>query len=237
MRALAAALVVSLISGTVMAQPGAMPPDPQPAPQPPPPPQGPYAQPPPYTAPYGQPPTPYGYPQPYYPGPGYGPPIRLSPEDQDLLASGEITDGQVLGGVLANVFIGFGIGQAIQGRWSERGWIFTLGETGSIALMIAGAVEIAGSHCDTELGGCRSNNTSDSGAGLLVAGLVAYGVFYVWGIVDAAVGPSDHNLRVRELRARVGYRPMGAYGKVMPYVAPHTVDDHTAWTAGVKLRF
>ena len=44
-----------------------------------------------------------------------------------------ISQGRYIGGGVASIFLGFGIGHAIQGRWKERGWIHTT--TQSIALI------------------------------------------------------------------------------------------------------
>jgi hypothetical protein len=244
--------MVTLISATAAAQPGAQPDGPYP-PQPPAPPQGgPYAAPPPQGpyapapgpySPYGQPPPPaYGHP----PGPGYGPPMTavLTPEDQELLASGEISDGQMLGGVLAGLFIGFGVGQVVEGRWAERGWIFTLGEVASLALIIGGIAEwtdeiVANDSSSNNSFRAARADSSDQNGGALTAillGVAGFSILRVWEVVDAAIAPGDHNTQLRELRARMGYRPIGTYG-MTPYVTPTRVDDHTGWTAGLSLRF
>jgi hypothetical protein len=41
------------------------------------------------------------------------------------------------------------MGQAIQGRWLERGWIFTVGDLGATALLAAGVNTVFGHDCDT----------------------------------------------------------------------------------------
>ncbi|MCY4321651.1 MAG: hypothetical protein OXC37_04545 [Bdellovibrionaceae bacterium] len=50
-----------------------------------------------------------------------------------------ISVGNYVGGGFAGTFIGFGIGHAIQGRYAERGWIFTAGGLSTI-LGCSGAV-------------------------------------------------------------------------------------------------
>src|SRR5262245_55241343 len=62
--------------------------------------------------------------------PAYPPaaPPPLTPGEAALLRDGEISDGQHIGGGVLAIFPGFGIGQAVQGRWLEKGWMFTLGE-------------------------------------------------------------------------------------------------------------
>jgi len=155
--------------------------------------------------------------------------VPLTAEEQELLARGEISDGQHLGGGLAAMFVGFGVGQAVQGRWSDTGWIFTLGEGLSFGAMMWGigqAFEECGYYDD-----CRS----DSGVGLVIAGALGYSVFRIWGAVDAFTGPASHNRRVRELRMRTGHPGYPGYYSVLPYVtAPR---DGDGAVGGLTLRF
>jgi hypothetical protein len=171
------ACVLVLVT-TAHAQPGQQPPY-QPPPQQPyvPPPQG-YAP-----AAYGQPPT-------------------ITPEEHQLLLRGEISEGAHILGGAASFFLGFGTGQAIQGRWSDTGWIFTLGESASIAMMIAGVVRSI-DDCGFGHETCDDEGSAD-GTGMIVVGLVGFSVFRVWEIIDAIGGPSGHNRRVRELKWRLG---------------------------------
>ncbi len=221
-------LVVS--SGAALAQPGQVPPSdpagPTVAPDPGPPPMGPPAEP--YPAqPQPYPPQPYP-PQPYpYPGqpqPYPYPPVQLTAEEHALLSEGEISLGAHAGGVAANWLLGFGIGQAIQGRWSDTGWMFTLGEAAGITLMVTGALRL----CID----CAEGENEDAGV-LLVGGLISYAVFHIWSIVDAATGPASHNRKVRALKQRIGV-PMHASQRVLPY-ASSTRDG--GGTVGLTLRF
>lgn len=168
-------VAAALLAGNLAhAQPGATPPPPPPA----------------------YPPPPYQY------QPGYAYPTQLTPEEHELLLDGEISDGERIGGGVAELFVGFGVGQAIQGRWGDTGWIFTLGETASFVAMMAGALRVA-DDCTDNLGASTDCDHSD-GAPMLVVGLVGFAVFRVWGVVDAFTGPTAHNRRVRALKWRMG---------------------------------
>jgi MFS family permease len=134
--------------------------------------------------------------------PAMTPPVAEEPIED------EISTEAHMGGVVANVFFGMGLGQAIQGRWLDTGWIFTVGTVVSMGALVSGI---------------------EGNGKLAMAGLVGFGVFYSVGIYDAVVGPSRHNARVREQRARrMGYPP------VMPYVSSAQVQ---GTVAGVSLRF
>lgn len=199
------ALLVLAVAGVAHAQPGAGPPPQQP--------QGQQQQ---------YPPPPHHY-QPY------GHPVGLTREEHELLLEGEISQGAHIGGGLAALFFGFGSGQAIQGRWSDTGWIFTLGETASLVAVIGGVAR-AIDDCDTA--GETSCDHSD-GPPLIVVGLIGFTVFHIWEVVDAFSGPNDHNRRVRELKFRLGV-PVKIGERLLPYL--NKTRDGGA-TAGLQLRF
>lgn len=198
-----------------------------PAPYPPQPPQ-PYPQPPPMQP---QPPPPQGY----APPPQQYVPAQLSADDAAILQQGEISDGAHIGGGVAALFFGFGIGQAVQGRYSETGWIFTLGESASVALLIYGVVQAFGDCTATdEFGFCTSRESNSTGGVAIAGGLIGLLVFRVWEIVDAFSGPTKHNARVRNIKMRLGM-PVPMYvEKVTPYVNK-TRDN--GGTVGLRFRF
>ena len=155
-------------------------------------------------SPPGQAPAPQGYGPPQ----GYGAPPQLTYEESALLQQGEIGDGaHILGGVAAWT-LGFGTGQAIQGRWGTDGWKFTLGEGAAFAALLVGVA--------TLFDGCGSSDAScgdEGGALLFFGGLTGLAVFRVWGVIDAFAAPPGHNRRVRAIRARMGYpAPQGEWG-------------------------
>ena len=221
MRALVSSLlVVSLSANTVLAQ-QAPPPQPQPQPQPQ---QG-----------YPQQGDPYG--QPYQPGVAYpSQPVmqtQLTVDEQWLLERGFISQGEHIGGGLAAMFLGFGIGQAIQGRWGDKGWIFTVGEAASIVGVFYGVAQAF--DCDGRYNdGYYEENCGDDGFGIFIVSMLAFSVFRVWETVDAFAAPPSHNRKVRMLRARLGM-PVPMY-TMTPYVAPARGNDGGG-TAGVTFRF
>jgi len=154
--------------------------------------------------------------------------LQLSADDIELISDGEIGAGAHILGVGGALFLGFGAGQAVQGRWGDKGWIFTVGETASLGVMVYGVVNSASS-CAAAAEGESCGGT---GMGLLVGGALAYSGFRVWEIVDAVVAPMGHNRRVRAAKLRAGGRP--AYS-VIPYVTPPQKGDGAV--AGISLQF
>ncbi|MEE2789564.1 MAG: hypothetical protein VX589_19655 [Myxococcota bacterium] len=116
---------------------------------------------------------------------------KLSDDDRALLARGPYSNGEHIGGVLGSVFVGFGVGHAIQGRYSERGWIFTVGELLSIFILMRGVGECVADAIDGE-------EVCDSS--LIEVGLVGFAGLRIWEIVDAIIVPSRRNNRYRILK-------------------------------------
>lgn len=222
MSRLIASLVTSMVLVSVaMAQPGS------------PPPYAPPPQPQPYPQPQPQPyPQPYPQPQPYAPQPyNYQPraQVQITAEEAEILNRGPISDGAHMGGGLIALFFGFGVGQAIQNRWSDTGWIFTVGEIGSGALMIYGITRVFGD-CFTP----DQSNYCESGRGTtaLVVGALALTGFRIWEVVDAFAGPASYNRRYKDIQLRVnGYAPprWGIY-------STRTMD-RQATVTGLELKF
>ena len=244
MRTLSSVMVIAMSASSVLAQPAPPPgpPDPQPYPQ-----QGGYPQQQPYPQ-QGYPqqggyPQQQPYPQQGYPQQGYGPQqyspqpqpmqVQLTVDEQWLLERGYISDGEHIGGGLAALMLGFGIGQAIQGRWGDKGWIFTVGEGASIIAMFYGIAESFDCGRYDEYGGYDSS-CENRGMGIFAVGIIGFTVLRVWETVDAFAAPSAHNRKVRQLRARLGM-PVPMYSGLTPFVAPVRSGD--GGTAGFTLRF
>jgi hypothetical protein len=216
MRTLIVALLV-LVSGTASAQyaqpPGSYPQQPQPY--------------------YPQQQQPYGYyqqPQPMR--------VQLTVDEQWLLSRGYISDGEHIGGGIASLFIGFGVGQAVQGRWGQKGYIFTIGELASFGAMIWGMVDLVSACNDGYNDPYADYSCNESqerrGATLMIGGALAISAFRIWEIVDAFAGPSEHNRRLHDLHMRLGIRDSYVQ-HVRPYVAP--TGDGGGALAGVAMRF
>jgi hypothetical protein len=179
----------------------------------------------------GPPPPPvYAPPPPPPPPPSYGgypqAPAGLTADEQRILARGEIGPGEHFGGALLGFFIGFGSGQAVQGRWGDTGWIFTVGEAASIAAIVVGV--------SSEVEDCADDFCDDDENGPLIAiGVIGIIGFRVWEIVDSIAGPASHNRRLHQIQARIGY-PQPGYYSVAPFVAP---THNGGGVAGLTFRF
>lgn len=118
----------------------------------------------------------------------------LSDKDKDILARGEITRTRyVVGGILGTYPLGLGIGHAVQGRYTEKGWIFTVGELASIAALAAGLGNCTWSSYD--------NDNCENSGGLIFLGLFGYVGFRIWEIIDVWAAPPEHNRRYHQLKS------------------------------------
>ena len=157
--------------------------------------------------------------------------LQLSEEQQALLARGEIPiGGYITGGILSYV-LGFGIGHAVQGRWTEKGWIFTAGEVASITAILYGVSQA--NRYDPEYSYGSHDHQNRRGRNYALAGIVGLLGFRVWGVVDAWVAPPIHNRKVRALKQQLGLTPP-SYGF---YLAPPQSPSGSGGVAGLSLRF
>ena len=93
------------------------------------------------------------------------------------------------GGVLGTVF-GFGIGHAVQGRWLKTGWVHTVLQGASVAVL---GLQAPGQiYALTRGGGWNVRDGKDALA--LIASLV-FLTDKIWEIIDVWVLPSSYRLR------------------------------------------
>ena len=134
----------------------------------------------------------------------------LSEADRRALQIGEISDASyIIGGILATYPLGLGIGHAVQGRYADTGYIFTIGELGSLAVLVAGIGDCSDDWWDED-------DDEDCNGGLIFLGAAGYLGFRIWEAIDAWAVPPGHNRRVREIKARTGIASGEWKGFVIP---------------------
>ena len=92
-----------------------------------------------------------------------------------------ITKGRYIAGGIVGTAVGFGVGHAINGEYRNIGWLFTLGEVGSIATMIGGMV--------VGITDSIEGNPDSKGLTLMAIGAIAMTGFRIWEIVDVWTRP------------------------------------------------
>ncbi len=101
----------------------------------------------------------------------------------------EVSSGQYYAGGAVGSILGWGIGHAIQGRYKEIGWVFTVGEGAAAAASISGAAWMASSlPTGLKWRDAKSSDFSKGGLALACVGAVAMVGFRIWEIVDVWVG-------------------------------------------------
>lgn len=158
--------------------------------------------------------------------------IEITAEEAWLLKRRDINKSRyVVGGIVESAY-GFGIGHIVQGRWLEKGWVFTLGEVSAVAVAVYGFRELHRSAwCRTGEFGTECGDRTYAHT-LMLSGLVTYMGFRIWGAIDAWATPMAEAGRRRTLRKRLGLPP-GAY--LAPVLS--TTPDATGPMAGFDLRF
>jgi hypothetical protein len=131
------------------------------------------------------------------------------PDDPDA-----VSEIQMIVGPPTAALVGFGLGHVVEGRWHEKGWIFTAGETASMSLLIVSSI---GTECD--------HNCSLYGAAFY-SGLITMMGFRIWETIDSVNGARAKNRRIRQAHAERDTR-LG-FG-----IAPH----RDGAIAGLTLRF
>ena len=132
--------------------------------------------------------------------PAYSYQPALTDDERDLLVQGEISHDRVVGGVILDGLVGYGLGQALQHRWTETGWIFTVGEGAGTIGFVYGMAR-AFSDCLSGPGG--PHPACSNGNNLMLGSAIAVLAFRAASMIDAGLGPARHNARVRALRDRV----------------------------------
>lgn len=128
----------------------------------------------------------------------------LTDEDSKILREGEIsTPAYIIGGILGTWPLGLGVGHAIQGRYIDKGWIFTTGELASLGVFVMSAGScIENKHC--------SNNS------LIALSLWSYIGFRIWEVIDVWAAPLEINRRYHNLKQRVEPK-----SSLYPILIPH----------------
>ncbi|CAN5341179.1 hypothetical protein BH11MYX1_BH11MYX1_37180 [soil metagenome] len=135
--------------------------------------------------------------------------------DSDVASESLVTTGQTIGGSVAGLTLGFGTGHLIEGRWRERGWIFTVGEGLAVGVMTATSGDA--------LVGAIFDRANIGTVGFLASAAVFAGL-RVWEAEDVIACPHFHNARVRAARQRM----------LVPVIAPRP---EGGTTAGLAMSF
>jgi hypothetical protein len=126
----------------------------------------------------------------------------------------DVTEIQRIMGPPVALTIGYGLGHVVEGRWREKGWIFTVGETAATGLWIGGMM--ADMSCTQHCG---------YGGVAFATGMVALLGLRIWESVDAVNGARRKHARYMQQQMRLGL-----------HLAPAKGDGNGA-VAGLSLRF
>lgn len=148
------------------------------------------------------------------------PNAQMTEAERDLLTRGEYTGGEIAASGLLGTIIGFGTGHAVQDRYRESGWIYTVGEGTGLVILGIGIPACGEADDFFDNAGCI--------VGVAITGEVLFLGFKLVEIVDVWAHPAIHNRRVRALEERT----VGSQWSFQ--VRPHA---DGGMTAGLALRY
>jgi hypothetical protein len=117
-----------------------------------------------------------------------------SPNDKKLLSTSEYVTGGILG-----IFPGFGLGHVVQGRYREKGYLYTLAPVAAFGAIVITEASFCG------LNGGNStcvDNISTIGIATFV-GLKIWEVYDVWVVPGYAVGNLENQKTLNKQKAAI----------------------------------
>jgi hypothetical protein len=113
----------------------------------------------------------------------------------------EISSGSYYAGGAVGTLIGYGIGHAIQGRYKEMGWIFTVGEGAGLIVLSGGLAWMVNSVPENTK--WKNSKLSDSSKGSIALAAIGTAVlvgFRIWEIVDVWLGATPVDTAAKHAR-------------------------------------
>ena len=101
-----------------------------------------------------------------------------------------ISQGRYIGGGVASIFLGFGIGHAIQGRWEEKGWIHTLLQSSTIVVWF-GSLAFTGFSLLEDASNYTFSGNSSAGIGLIAGTFIVLIGSRIWEMIDVWLLPDS----------------------------------------------
>ena len=89
--------------------------------------------------------------------------------------------------------LGFGIGHAIQGRWLERGWMFTAGSS-LVVVGIVGSGVLSSSKSSSSRRSGSPRGLADFASFVSLLLVPSLPIFHIWGVVDTWWLPSHYKI-------------------------------------------
>lgn len=108
-----------------------------------------------------------------------------------------ISQGRYIGGGVVSIFLGLGIGQAIQGRWKEKGWIHTTVQSGAIVAYIGSLMFLENFY--------RNNSI----LGVLYGGVTVFIGLRIWEMVDTWMLPES--IKIISSSQKIGASSLYSY--------------------------
>jgi hypothetical protein len=159
---------------------------------------------------------------------------NLSADEREVLDNGRISKGQYIAGGIVGTVVGFGLGQAIEGRYMPLGLVFTLGEIGSAFLLASGLANCVDNSV-FNYSASSTRNACDNNSAFTV-GLIGLVGLHIWEIVDVWASPVKINNRYDRLRAHTNLSSTQFFFTPVNHLASNGAQA-TGGMLGVQFRF
>ncbi|MBC7740888.1 MAG: hypothetical protein H7061_01745 [Bdellovibrionaceae bacterium] len=102
-----------------------------------------------------------------------------------------VTTGKYITGGILGSTLGFGIGHGVQGRYADKGWIFTAGEVAGLLILTPAAAQCAKDNENNSDKQCSNSQKS-----IVTAGYLVFLGFHIWEVVDVWTGATPVDEKV-----------------------------------------
>jgi len=162
------------------------------------------------------------------PNPDPAHPDALTKSERELLERGEYDRSDIVTSGLFGSILGLGSGHYIQDRYKDTGWIYTAGELGSFAAMLAGAGICSAAYDDDDDEDDWFPDSAGCVYGVVIGTFAVWSAFRIVETIDVWAYPQVHNKKVRKLKKKLEPPPISFH------VVPRSDDGATA---GFTVRF
>lgn len=156
--------------------------------------------------------------------------IPLTTDEMKTFEIGLLGNTRYITGGILGTLPGFGLGHTIQGRWKDRGWIFTVGELASLSVFYYSGLSCLGEGVSNSI----SRGTNDGSSGSCYLANVAFAGFIgfkIWEIVDLWYGGYQHQQRYDLLKKKMNLTDNKISYNVLPIVSSNSLG------LGLNIRF
>lgn len=153
----------------------------------------------------------------------------LTSDEIRILKTGPLENPRYITGGILGTTLGFGVGHAIQGRWQNKGWIFTLGESVSLVTLVGAGAWCVTSSAARSFGG-EDESTSFSCILTTISATSFIGL-RIWESIDLWRGGYEQRKEYKQLMKRLDSNSRKISYSILPVLSANSLG------LGLSMRF